>query len=190
MLPKVIKDRGANVDLHCWKNNTLNAHAVAGYNVFTFPWCNGYHRHPEEFPSFVKKVRIPTQEIEPRLHIFNERRIVLWNTDKHYLNDLAEHGFNVPSTEFVEVRKYSKSSLVSRFISFSESKPVVLKPAISRSAHGTHLIKDPRLLTSADESFLDRIMTEGPTSDLIMQEYAGICRKNHPRRGLPDLDQM
>ena len=114
---------------------------------------------------------MPAQRLNPKLHIFNDPMVILWNTDKHYLLELAKAGYRVPRSKFVDIGQYTHASLRSMIEDFSVSKPLVLKPAISGSARNTHLIKNPRALTSNDLAFLDRILTEGTNGDLILQQY-------------------
>ena len=170
-LPEVIRKRGAVVDLRCWRHPDLDPASVSTYNTVTFLWCNDYHQHPKEFPEFVRNVLLPAQRLKPSLHILNDPTIVLWNTDKHYLLEMAEAGFRVPRSKFLQVGQHSHASLKSSIDEFAESKPLVLKPAVSGSARNTHLIKDTKVLTSDDIIFLDRILTEGTNGDLIIQQY-------------------
>lgn len=172
MLPALIKERGADVSLLCWRNPDLNATTISAFDIVIFLWCNKYQLHSKTFPAFVESILIPAQDLKPNIHIFNDLRIVLWNMDKHYLQDLAEVGFANPRTEFIDLRKQTKNSLTSTLSSFSKSHPLVLKLAISGSANMTHSIKTPEPLTSEDSSFLDLVLTEGTSGDLIIQEYA------------------
>ena len=170
-LPEVIRERGAKVELRCWRGPDLDSASVATYDTVTFLWCNDYHQHPKEFPEFVRNVLLPAQRLNPSLHIFNDPTIVLWNTDKNYLLELAEAGFRVPRSKFVQVDQHTYESLTSSIEDFAESKPLVLKPSISGSARNTHLIKDTKALTSDDKAFLDGILTGGTNGDLILQQF-------------------
>ena len=170
-LPQLIRERGAVVELRCWRDSNLDAASVSKYNGITFLWCNDYHQHPKEFPAFVRTVLVPAQQMNPSLHIFNDPTIILWNCDKHYLLELAEAGYRVPRSKFVDISEHTHGSLTSIIEKFSKSKALVLKPAISGSARNTHLIKDPQILTSEDKAFLDHILTEGTNGDLILQQY-------------------
>ena len=170
-LPEVIRKRGAAAEPRCWRDSHLDSASVSTYNTVTFLWCNDYHQHPKEFPDFVRNVLLPAQRLNPSLHIFNDPAIVLWNTDKHYLLEMAEAGFRVPRSKFVQVGQHSHESLTSSIQEFAESKSLVLKPAVSGSARNTHLIKDTKVLTSDDVAFLDRILAQGTNGDLIMQQY-------------------
>ena len=170
-LPQVIRERGAMVELHCWRDPKLDPATVSTFNVITFLWCNEYHLHPKEFPDFVRNVLVPAQRLNPSMHIFNDPTVVLWNTDKHYLLELAEAGYRVPRSKFVDIGQHTHASLISIIEQFSDSKPLVLKPAISGSAYNTYLIKNPRALKSDDMAFLDGLLTKGTNGDLILQQY-------------------
>lgn len=170
-LPQVIRERGAMVELHCWRDPKLDPVTVSTFESITFLWCNEYHQHPKEFPDFVRNVLVPAQRLNPSMHIFNDPTVVLWNTDKHYLLELAEAGYRVPRSKFVDIGQHTHASLISVIEQFSDSKPLVLKPAISGSARNTHLIKDPRALKSDDTAFLDGLLTRGTNGDLILQQY-------------------
>ena len=170
-LPQLIRERGALVEIRCWRDPGLDPASVSTYNSVTFLWCNDYYQHPKEFPDFVRNVLMPAQRLNPSVHIFNDPTVVLWNTDKHYLLEMAEAGYCVSRSKFVDIGQHTRSSLTSIIGDFSESKPLVLKPAISGSARSTHLIKSPKALISDDIAFLDRILTGGTNGDLILQQY-------------------
>lgn len=105
------------------------------------------------------------------MHIFNGPTVILWNTDKHYLLELAEAGYRVPRSKFVDIGQHTHASLTSIITEFSALNPLVLKPAISGSARNTHVIKNPSALTSGDIAFLDHLLTEGTNGDFILQQY-------------------
>ncbi|KAL8787763.1 MAG: hypothetical protein Q9195_007632 [Heterodermia aff. obscurata] len=170
-LPELVRKRGADVQLRCWRDGELDAAAVSNYDAVTFLWCNNYHAHPIEFPDFVRKVLIRAQEQNPRLNIFNDPAIVLWNCDKHYLLELAAAGFMISRSKFVDSTTLTSTSLTSTIRGFSDTTAVILKPAISGSARGTHLIRDPRDLSTEDEVFIDSVITNGVRGDLIVQEF-------------------
>ena len=170
-LPQVIRERGAVVELRCWRDPDLDAASFSTYNSITFLWCNEYHQHPKDFPDFVRKVLVPAQRQNPSLHIFNDPTVVLWNTDKHYLLELVEAGYRVPRSKFVDVSQHTHASLTTIIKDFSHSTPLVLKPAISGSARNTHLIRDPRGFTSDDTAYLERVLAEGTNGELILQQY-------------------
>lgn len=170
-LPQMIRERGAMVELRCWRDPDLDSASVSVYSSITFLWCNEYHQHPKEFPYFVRNILVHAQRLNPSLHIFNDPEIVLWNTDKHYLLELDKAGYRIPRSKFVDMCQHTHASLISNIREFSDSTPLILKPAISGSARNTHLIQDPRALTSEDLAFIDHIVAEGTNGDLILQQY-------------------
>ncbi|KAK4695063.1 hypothetical protein P7C71_g2614, partial [Lecanoromycetidae sp. Uapishka_2] len=170
-LPQTIQERGAVVELRCWRDPDVFNESFSIYSSVNFLWCNNYHQYPKEFSEFVRNVLVPAQRLNPSLHIFNDPSIVLWNTDKHYLLELAQEGFRVPTSKFVDVGQHTHASLKSIIEEFANLGPLVLKPAISGSARNTHLIEDPRTLKPDDIAFLDRVLTGVTDSDLILQQY-------------------
>lgn len=169
MLPQLVREWGAISDIRSWRDEQLDAAAVAKYDKVTFLWCNDYHEYPEDFLRFLKNILIPVRTLNPNTHIFNDPNVVLWNADKHYLLDLAKAGFRLPHTEFLDVGQVSRNSLYSAVAKWSS--PLVLKPSISGSARNCHLIKNPASLSLQDMAFLDEILANGTHGDLVLQEY-------------------
>ena len=147
----------------------MDATVVSKYDKVTFLWCNDYHEYPEEFLRFLEVVLMPVRTMNPRTHIFNDPRVVLWNADKHYLADLAKAGFRLPHTEYLDVDQVSRKSLLSTISNWS--CPLVLKPSISGSARNCHLINLPTSLSSSDVAYLEEMITNGTHGDLVLQEY-------------------
>lgn len=120
------------------------------------------------------------QRLNPSIHIINSPEIVLWNMDKQYLKELADEGFQIPRTEFVDIRNHSRSTLQAAITSFGGKTPVVLKPTMSGSAKMTSLIKDPQSIGPDDEDLLELAISQAATGDLsglILQEYADGIRE-------------
>ena len=159
------------MDVRCWRDATLDAETVATYDVSTFLWCNNYHSHPQEFSKWIRNVLMHVQMLNSKMRMLNDPATVLWNMDKHYLLELSKAGFLTPSTAFVEIRTHSCSSLAAVIAAFSQSRPVVLKPAISGSAKMTYLIKNPQALNQEDTDFIQRVVTDNSNRDYIIQEF-------------------
>ena len=177
-LPSLIRDRGADVHTLCWRDPSLDVSALSSYGIVTFLWCNNYHAYPVDFPNFVRSVLIPAQALNPRQRIINDPNTVLWNCDKHYLLELADAGFSVPRSKFVDTKALTRASLISLIQVFSEvGSAVVLKPAVSGSARGAHLITNPKDLKSEDIAFVERVVEKGVNGDLILQEYEPAIEK-------------
>ena len=170
-LPELVRKRGADVQVRCWRDAGLDAAAVSKYDAVTFLWCNNYHAYPIEFPGFVRRVLTSAQEQNPGLNIFNDPATVLWNCDKHYLLELAAAGFVISRSKFVDSSTLTSASLSSTIRGFSDTTAVILKPAVSGSAHGTHLIRDPQNFSTEDEVFIDSVAAHRVNSDLILQDF-------------------
>lgn len=172
-LQDVLRSRGAIVHVRCWRH--LDATAVSQYNIVTFLCCDGYHHYPQEFKAFVEDVLRAAQRLNTGIRILNGCDVVLWNMDKHYLNDLADEGFLIPRSTFIDIRDQSPSTLLSAITAFAETHPIVMKPTMSSSAKMTHLIKDPVFLLPSDRRFVRLALSQsasGDLSGLLLQEYA------------------
>lgn len=185
LLPEILRNRGirnrsAQVDVQCWRNSNFDAITISDYDIVTFLWCGEYYHHPKEFRVFVEDILMAAQRLNPSIHIINSPEIVLWNMDKQYLKELADKGFQIPRTEFVDIRNHSRSTLQAAITSFGGKTPVVLKPTMSGSAKMTSLIKDPQSIGPDDEDLLELAISQAATGDLsglILQEYADGIRE-------------
>jgi hypothetical protein len=68
----------------------------------------------------------------------NEPRVVRWNSHKRYLTDLAKHGIRVIETVFAEPGSRLELDAIAVAIA---SDDLVVKPAVSASAHETRRFK-------------------------------------------------
>jgi glutathione synthase/RimK-type ligase-like ATP-grasp enzyme len=92
--------------------------------------------------------------------IFNTARALQWNTDKHYLTDLASDGIPVVETRYVEPgQQFSRADLPGR-----ES---VVKPAIGMGAIGTSLYGNGQERAAVD--YVHALLAEGKTA--MVQPY-------------------
>ncbi len=68
--------------------------------------------------------------------LLNPLPVIRWNTDKHYLADLAALGVPVVPTEFVEPDSEPLEAL-QRFLALHDTREFVVKPAVSAGARDT-----------------------------------------------------
>lgn len=96
------------------------------YLLFRTTW--DYFNRFEEFSNWLNKVSQVTQ-------LLNSERIIRWNIDKHYLQDLRQKGVHIIPTIFIE-----KSSRTSLKILHKENNwdETILKPCISGGARYTY----------------------------------------------------
>jgi glutathione synthase/RimK-type ligase-like ATP-grasp enzyme len=175
-LPQALRERGASVSIKCWRDDGLTIGDLASYHVITFLWCNNYHLHPIEFPDFVRCKLLPAQKLQPSMRVANDPHIILWNTDKEYLDDLKSAGFAVPKTEFVrDLSAFRSTEVLAQHLTAVAqgitTGPVILKPSISGSSKQTYRIDDPSNLSHADHDFLGDVLHNGIDGALIAQEF-------------------
>jgi glutathione synthase/RimK-type ligase-like ATP-grasp enzyme len=109
--------------------------------------------------------------------LLNPLPVIRWNTDKHYLQVLAEAGVPTVPTAFIEPGQ-DGSTTVAEFLSLHESREVVVKPAVGSGSRDAqrHLVTErgairehvERLLranrSALVEPYLDRVDTHGETA--------------------------
>jgi len=119
---------------------------------------------------------MPAQELRPHLKVANDSRVILWNTDKTYLDDLLFAGFAVPETKFVrDLSAFSTTESLATHISTLAkgitNGPVILKPSVSGSSKQTYRINDPSNMNDADHEYLANVVQDGIDGALMVQEF-------------------
>ncbi len=90
----------------------------------------------EEFRAWLTSVAAQT-----RLH--NPQALVLWNTDKHYLRELAALGIPTVPSEFIEPGE-DAAAAVEAFLSRQSCAEVVVKPAVGAGSRGARRLARTR----------------------------------------------
>jgi glutathione synthase/RimK-type ligase-like ATP-grasp enzyme len=120
--------------------------------------CWGYHRHVEEFSSWLDQVAALGVTVQ------NPPEIVRWNSHKRYLLDLQSRGLPVPETTLV--RRNDARPLQETLGSVSGDQ-VVIKPCYGASSQG--VMKVVRGEVSAEsEAQYRRLLWSG---DVLVQEF-------------------
>jgi len=153
-----------------WRNSTLSATDICEYTHVVFLVCGYYIFYIEDFHKFIETVLLPAEALKPSLRIINHPSIVLWNSNKTYLQELEKEGFPVPHTQYFNATQ-SLKSLELAVGSHASHGPVVLKPSVSASGRSTHLIKDPSNLTEDDRNFLLDITQLPQRGSIMLQDY-------------------
>ncbi|MFI5491683.1 RimK family alpha-L-glutamate ligase [Actinoplanes sp. NPDC051859] len=138
--------RGATVDAVRWDDPAAD---WDGYDlvVLRSPW--DYQGRHDEFLAWTRTV--------PRL--VNPADIVAWNTDKHYLSELAAAGLPITPTAFVEPGETWTPP---------ESGEWVIKPTVSAGSRDTGRYALPEDLPAA-QAHVERLSAAGRTS--MIQPY-------------------
>jgi glutathione synthase/RimK-type ligase-like ATP-grasp enzyme len=105
-----------------------------------------YHLRWDEFRDWVGKFEDPGR-------LWNPPSTVLWNADKLYLRDLASAGIALPRTEWFEPGE--RPDVTGRLEAWGADR-AVLKPRVSATAYGTHVVSRDRGIDPADWPALER----------------------------------
>ncbi|MGU3374462.1 ATP-grasp domain-containing protein [Chryseobacterium sp. M5A1_1a] len=93
--------------------------------VIKSPW--DYHNHLNEFLNWLEHIK------NLGVKVLNPVEIIRWNSDKHYLKDIADKGLPVISSEYLE----KGSAFDSHFFDLFEADKLVVKPCVSAGAQNT-----------------------------------------------------
>ena len=143
-----------------WNDKNFNW-SSSRFAVFRSTW--DYFYHFKKFKNWLNKAN-------KLIHFINPIELILWNLDKHYLMDLAEHEINIPETVFIEANE--RTSLTELF-ERTGWKEAILKPAISGTARHTYRLTTDDL-TNHEEQFQQLIAVE---SMLLQQFQKSILRR-------------
>lgn len=147
--------RGAEVTPAVWSDPTVDWGA---YDLAVLRSTWDYTDKYEAFLAWAASV--------PRL--VNPPNVIRWNSDKHYLQRLADHGLDVVETTWLEPeRSYDKRALHNRF---PAREDFVIKPAVSAGS------KDTARYTATDADsrryaieHADRLLRQGRS--VMVQRY-------------------
>jgi len=153
MVKDALEKRGFKVMRTNW-DNTYVDWTETGYVLFRTTW-DYFDRYPE-FEQWINKVKNLTTFINPI-------DTIMWNLDKHYLNELKNNGINIPPTTYIE-RGCTKSL---RDIYHSAGwEEVILKPVISGGARHTYRIAEENIADN-EKLFSELIQVES----MMLQEF-------------------
>ena len=105
-----------------------------------------YHHRWEEFREWVRA-------FERRGRLWNPAEVVLWNADKRYLRDLSLAGVALPRTRWFDPGERPEVGAVLEEWSVERA---VLKPRVSATAFGTHVVSRDGLAGDEEWAPLER----------------------------------
>ena len=115
-LPDALRERGLEPRIAVWNDPSVDWNAAG---VVVVRSVRDYAVNREAFLAWARSV--------PRL--LNQAGLMSWNSDKHYLAELARRGLStIPTTWLEPDHKYSKHQVHTRFPAFGD---FVVKPAVS-----------------------------------------------------------
>ncbi|MFI5140378.1 MAG: RimK family alpha-L-glutamate ligase [Sphingobacteriales bacterium] len=134
-----LSGKGIEVERLLWDNPEID---WSNYDlvVLKSPW--GYHNHIERFEQWLDELTALN------VKLLNPAATVKWNSDKHYLKDIAAAGLNVIPTIFLE--KGGEPDLLPLFDQF-KTKKIIIKPCVSAGAKNTITVTTGNFPQKRDE---------------------------------------
>ena len=145
-----LRARGLDAQATIWDDPEVN---WQGFDLVLLRSVWDYHRRWPEFADWLTAV--------PQL--VNSRSVVEWNADKRYLKDLAHAGVTTIPTTYVPPGACLDLS------GLGQVEDVVVKPAVSASAHDTYRCATMTAATTA----IQRLTSSGRTA-LVQPYYAAV----------------
>jgi hypothetical protein len=142
LLAAALRRRGATVVTAPW--DTVDPARDEEVVCLRSTW--DYHLRWDEFRSWVLQFEAPGR-------MWNPPATVLWNADKVYLRDLALAGIALPRTRWFEPGE--RPAIGALLEEWGESR-AVLKPRVSATAFGTHVVSRDRGIGEAEWAALER----------------------------------
>jgi glutathione synthase/RimK-type ligase-like ATP-grasp enzyme len=131
-LAEALSRAGARPSVVAWDDPTVSWGRFDAV-VLRSPW--DYTQRPAEFLAWCERIGTQTR-------LLNPLPVVRWNTDKHYLADLAAAGVPVVESHFVEPGQEAAS--------FPDYAEFVVKPAIGAGSRDTQrYVRDERAQAEA-----------------------------------------
>lgn len=153
MVKDALEKRGFRVMRTNWDNTSVDW-TETGHVLFRTTW--DYFDRYTAFEKWMNRVKNLTSFINPI-------DTIMWNLDKHYLNELKNNDINIPPTKYIE--RGCVESLREIHLS-AEWKEAVLKPVISGGARHTYRINEENV--DAHEKRFRELVSE---ESMMLQEF-------------------
>jgi O-ureido-D-serine cyclo-ligase len=118
---------GAHAEIVDWDD------AAADWSRFDAALLRSAWDYTERLGEFLAWV----ERAAARTRLLNPLPVVRWNSDKHYLNALADAGVAVVASQFVEPGEPDPAAVLARFVAAHEAAEFVVKPAVGAGARDT-----------------------------------------------------
>lgn len=125
VLLEFLKRKGLDIEMVIWNEPQVDWSGYA-YSIIKSPW--DYHDHIEDFYQWLEQLT------QASVRLLNPAALVKWNSDKHYLSDIAAAGLPVINTVFLE--KGTAPDLSTLFKELNTDQ-LIIKPCVSAGAKNT-----------------------------------------------------
>lgn len=153
LIQKALEKVGLKTHRTNWDDETFDWSSTR-HVLFRTTW--DYFDRFDEFSIWLEKVSLQTK-------LINEKELIYWNIDKHYMLDLKSKGINIPNSIFIET---GDNRTLSNLISDLNWSEFILKPSISGAARHTYRFKKSEV-SNHEEVYKSLIQNES----MIVQEF-------------------
>ncbi|HEX7368938.1 MAG TPA: hypothetical protein VF284_01480 [Rhodanobacteraceae bacterium] len=182
LLLEALRDIGADAREVDWDD------AAIDWSRFDLALLRSPWDYVERLPAFLEW----SQRVAAQTRLLNPPDVIHWNTDKHYLDDLARADVPVVPTRFVEPGENAVAAVDALLSAHPSVRDIVVKPAIGagsrdaqRHARDDHdaITRHVARLSNAGRSvmlqpYLDRVDAHGETALLFFDgEFSHAIRK-------------
>lgn len=148
---------GIEAEIRAWDDGTVSWARYDGV-LLRSPW--DYTTRLEEFLAWCERVSAVSR-------LWNPVGLVRWNTDKHYLADLAAAGVATVPTAFAEPDDAPLAAVEALLVAHPDAREFVIKPAVAAGAEGARRYAHGQTLAAADH--LGRLLTAKRSA--LLQPY-------------------
>ena len=145
-----LRNLGIEASPVVWSDAAIDWRA---FDLVVIRSCWDYHLRVDEFRRWLDLLEMQ------RVPVRNPPAVLRWNMHKAYLLELAARTILIPRTEF--------------------AKDVIVKPAVSASAHQTHLVRGDVII----QEFVEEIVTRGEWSLIFFDREFSHAVKKSPKSG-------
>ena len=164
LLLEAVRASGLSVDEVCWDDESID---WSTYNHVVIRSTWDYHRRYDEFMQWVRSVSSVST-------MSNSLDVISWNTDKHYLAEVAAMGLPVVPTVFIEPGQEDWLEHVHELLTKGD---VVVKPAVSAGSNDTERHSDFDVAQSHISALLSHqrsVMLQPYLADVDVQSETGL----------------
>jgi glutathione synthase/RimK-type ligase-like ATP-grasp enzyme len=153
LVQEALEKKGLRVGRFSWSNPNVDWSRCA-IALFRTTW-DYFHRF-QEFSRWLDQVKDQTR-------LFNPTELLMWNLDKHYLQDLERKGVHTVPTHFIETGSQQSLTAIHAELGWTHT---VVKPAVSGAARHTYRLA-PENLGQHEPIFRELIAKEA----LLLQPF-------------------
>ncbi|MAU14536.1 MAG: hypothetical protein CMH46_03245 [Muricauda sp.] len=156
---EALQNQGLNVVRKSWDDHNFDW-STTKFALFRTTW--DYFDRYSEFSKWLET----TSE---KIRFINPQKLIRWNIDKHYLQDLSNNGVTIAKTVFIEK---GTTTTLANAISNSEANKgfnadtYILKPCVSGAARHTYKIHKDEI--EGHENIFQKLIAE---EAMMLQEF-------------------